>query len=153
MQMNTVYLYVFLFLMSHKALAQEIDSSAVIVDDIQIDVRGVDLNTKGDTATVKLYLISYQRDPREFKLNTFATQVFDAKGQSYLYDSIKMGRVLMLLTDKKNYLNYLLEEEVPIPLQIKISNWGTTSGIPQRIKLVFEDSQEEGKFLETDIKL
>ena len=130
--------------------AQEIDTNKVS-DNIQVDVKSVALNTKKDTLTIDLFLISYQLDQREFKLNTYATQVIDEKGQQYLYASMKMGRVTINIADRQNYLHYLFEENVPVPLTIKYTNWGGKK--PKRLLLVFEDSTEVGKFITQEVSL
>lgn len=133
--------------------AQEIDTTAVLVDEIQVDIKNVSLSANADTATIDLFLISYQRKPREFKLNTYATQISDSKGSYHLYDSMKMGKVLVLLTHRQNYLHYFMEEDVPVSFQIKVANWTKDRGKPTHLKLVFEDSKEEGKYLEKIVKL
>jgi hypothetical protein len=140
-------------LFTHLAFAQEIDTTAILVDEIQVDIKHVGLSAKGDTATVDLFLISYQRNPREFKLNTYATQVGDSKGNYHLYDSMKMGKVLVLLAHRQNYLHYFMEEDVPVPFQVKVANWTKVRGKPTHLKLVFEDSKEEGKYVEKIVEL
>ncbi len=135
------------------SFGQSVDEGPVLVDDIQIDVKGVSLSAKGDTATVELYLISYERGTREFRLNSFASGIVDSKGQVYLYDLIQMGKVRLLAKDRQNYLNYLLEEDAPVKLTIQTSGWKKQWGLPQQCKLVFEDSTEQGKFLEIIIDL
>lgn len=120
-----------------------------LIDDIQVDVKSVFHNPKTDSLTVDLFVISYSRNPREFKLNTYASQVFDATDNPSFYTLIKMGRVQVRLEDKQNYLHYLLEEEVPVPLTFKIANWGKRK--PTKLVLVFEDSQEEGHFIQKEV--
>lgn len=133
------------------SLAQETTQSNVL-DDIQVDIKSASVNKETDSLIIELFLISYQMEPREFKLNTFATQVIDDKGGAHLYTQIKMGRVLVDIADRQNYLHYLLEENVPVPLTIKIANWQTT-GAAKKIALVFEDSTEEGKFITQEVDL
>lgn len=133
------------------AQEQEGDSTKNIKDDIQVDVKSVDIHTEGDTLSIALFLISYQMNPREFKLNTYATQVIDRDGQQHLFSSMEMGRVFVHLADKQNYLHYLLEEDTPVPLTIKIGDW--QEGEPSKIRLVFEDSTEEGRFITQEIDL
>jgi len=123
------------------------------VDDIQIDVKEVKLSATGDTAIVDLFLISYKRGGREFKLNTFASGIIDSQGKPYLYSSVQMGRVKITLSDRKNYMHYFMEEDVPVSLQIKTASWKKQWGKPQQVKLTFEDSTEEGKFLEVTVNL
>ncbi len=132
--------------------AQEEDTVQNVIDDIQIDIKSATVDAKTKTATIELYLISYQRNPREFKLNTFATQVVDAKGQMYMYTTMQMGKVLVKLVDRQNYLNYFMEDGVPVPLKITVDNWPKTVK-PSKLKLVFEDSTEQGKFIEKAVNL
>lgn len=129
------------------------EQPVLVIDDIQIDVKDITLSPKGDTATVELFLISYQKNPREFKLNTFASGVADSEGKPYLYSAVQMGKVIVRLEDRQNYLNYLLEQDVPVLLKIKTAAWTKRWGKPQQVKLTFEDSTEEGKFLEVMVNL
>lgn len=133
------------------AQEQENDSTKNIKDDIQIDVKSVKTSAENDTLSIELFLISYKMDPREFKLNTYATQVIDEEGQRHLFSSMKMGRVLVQLMDKQNYLHYLLEEDAPVRLMIKISDWRGAK--PSKLTLVFEKSTEEGRFITTEVDL
>lgn len=149
---NIVLLLTFLYSFVGIAFAQE-EVISMEVDDIQIDVKDVYLSKKGDTATVKLFLISLTKNPREFKMNTFASGVIDTSGKPALYASMEMGRVKVVITDRQNYLHYFLERDEPVLLKIKTANWKKQWGKPQVVKLTFEDSEEEGKFLEVEIKL
>lgn len=137
--------------MSGSLFAQEDDPEALIKDDIQVDVKSVETIADGDTLAMELFLISYQMDPREFKLNTFATQVVDSDGESHLMTTMKMGRVFVQLADRQNYLHYLLEEDVPVPLTIRIGDWQGKKAA--KVRLVFEDSAEEGKFITQEVDL
>ena len=149
-----VILIAFVFsLVAFDSFGQSSEEGPVLVDDLQVDVKEVFLSAKGDTATVELYLISYERGTREFKLNSFASGIVDSKGQVYLYDVMQMGKVRLQAKDRQNYLHYLLEEDTPVKLVIQTTGWKKQWGIPQQCKLVFEDSSEQGKFLEIIIDL
>ncbi len=149
-----IILIAFVFsLVTFDSFGQSSDEGPVLVDDIQVDVKEVFLSAKGDTVTVELYLISYERGNREFKLNSFASGIVDSKGQVYLYDVMQMGKVRLQAKDRQNYLHYLLEEDTPVKLVIQTTGWKKQWGIPQQCKLVFEDSSEQGKFLEIIIDL
>lgn len=139
------------WLSSNKLLAQEQEPVKNIKDDIQVDVKSVETIANGDTLSIELFLISYQMDPREFKLNTFATQIVDSEGNKHLFSTMKMGRVLVRLTDRQNYLHYLLEEDVPVPLTIQVGDWKGKKA--SKVWLVFEDSKEEGKFITQQVDL
>ncbi|GHE28266.1 hypothetical protein GCM10017764_08290 [Sphingobacterium griseoflavum] len=130
--------------------AQQAESGNVL-DNIQVDIKSVHIDSDNDTLTIDLFLISYHLDQREFKLNTFATQVMDMDGKQHVFASLKMGRVLIHMEDKQNYLHYLFEEDVPVPLTIKYANWKKEK--PKKLLLVFEDSAEEGKFITQEIDL
>ncbi|SUJ13975.1 Uncharacterised protein [Sphingobacterium spiritivorum] len=134
------------------SLAQEVDAVPELVDDIQVDVKNVSVDAKTKTLTLDLFLISYQKNPREFKLNTFATQVLDTKGQTYMYSTMQMGKVLIKLSDRQNYLHYFMEDEVPVAFKITVDNW-TKGNKAKAVKLVFEDSTEAGKFIEKAVNL
>lgn len=127
------------------------DSTVNITDDIQVDVKSVTLDSHSDTLTVELFLISYQVDPREFKLNTFATQLVDDTGGAHLFWSIQMGRVLVKIGDRQNYLHYLIEENEPVPFTLKIAGWGEKAA--SKLNVVFEDSNEVGKYITHQVNL
>ncbi len=139
-----------LFLLNGKTFAQQ-DSTIKIIDDIQIDVKSVQVDSSSDTLTVELFLISYQMDPREFKLNAFATQLEDEDGASHLFSSIRMGRVMVKIEDRQNYLHYLINENEPVLFTLKVAGWADHKA--SKLNLVFEDSNEEGKFLTHQINL
>ncbi|PRD54772.1 hypothetical protein C5749_10310 [Sphingobacterium gobiense] len=132
-------------------LAQEQEPVKNIQDDIQVDVKSVKTYADGDSLSIELFLISYQMDPREFKLNTFATQIVDSEGDRHLFSTMKMGRVLVQLADRQNYLHYLLEEDVPVPLLIQVGDWNGKK--VSKVILVFEDSKEEGRFITQEVDL
>ncbi len=134
------------------ALGQQ-SVSPLVIDDIQVDVKDVMLSEKGDTVTVDLFLISYKKHPREFKLNTFASGIIGSEGRPSLYATMQMGRVKVAVSDRQNYLNYLLEPDEPVALQIKTGAWKKQWGKPKQLILAFEDSEEEGKFLEVIVDL
>src|SRR5690606_27687688 len=144
---------VFYILLSGCLAAQEQNEDTVenIQDNIQIDVKSVSTEEHSDTRSIELFLISYQMDPREFKLITYATEVIDSAGNNHLVANIQMGRVQVRLTDRQNYIHYLLEEDVPIPLTIEVGNWKGKKA--SKVLLVFEDSTEEGKFITQEVDL
>ncbi|MBE8714032.1 hypothetical protein C4F49_10105 [Sphingobacterium sp. KB22] len=132
-----------------KVAAQTEERVPLEIDDLQIDVKSVKVDSKTDTAVIELFLISLGRNPREFKLNVFGTQVIDEKSNSNFITTIKFGRVLVSLADRQNYLHYLLQPDMPVLLSIKVANWSKTNKTkPAQVKLVFEDSKEVGKFIE-----
>lgn len=153
MKLRLFFATLFLALGTAVSFGQESEKEPVIIDDIQVDVKQSTLSAKGDTATVELFLISFKRGTREFKLNTFASGIVDSKGQPYLYASMQMGKVLVNLADRQNYIHYLLEEDQPVKLTVKTGGWKRQWGKPQQFKLAIEDSEEEGKFLEVVIDL
>lgn len=125
----------------------------LVVDDIQIDIKNIYLSSLGDTAVVEMYLISYQKNPRELKINTFASGIMDSNGKTFLYTSMLIGRILVSVDTRQNYIHYLLEQDVPVRFLVKTANWNKQWGMPKQFKLAFEDSTEEGKFLEVDVNL
>lgn len=151
--MRTICLFICCLVLCTAAQSQEtaVPSPLAIVDDIQFDLKDIYLSPKGDTATVELFMISIQKNPREFKLNTFASGVTSSDGTLYFYDSMEMGKVRLHIADRQNYLNYLMQQDLPVLLRIKTAGWSKNWGKPQHIKLTFEDSSEEGKFLQVDL--
>lgn len=130
----------------------QIDTTKILVDDIQIDLEKFEFDKKENKATVHLYLISYQKNPRELRLNTFACMAFDQKQQPYLYTTMHLGNVMVLAEKRQNYLYYLMEQNKPVKFTIEYENWPEEK-TPDHVKIVFEDSGEEGKFLEIYVPL
>jgi hypothetical protein len=124
------------------------DSSAVVVDDIQFNAIDYQLDATTNTAKATLTLLNKKEVPRELRLNVFGTQVVDNKRNSYYISTISMGRVLVRFEDKQNYLNYLLQPEQEVRLTITATGISADSNGVQLVKIVFEDSREEGRFIE-----
>lgn len=141
------------FVAAAQGQAKELFSPLAVVDDIQIDLKDVYLSPKGDTVTMELFLISLQKNPREFKMNTFSSGIINSAGKLYFYDTIEMGNVHLSLADRQNYLHYFMQQDLPVLLRIKTADWSKNWGRPQQAKITFEDSTEEGKFLEVELKL
>lgn len=59
-----------------------------------------------------------------------------------------MGRVNIRFEDKQNYLHYLLQPDTPVELTVLADNIAPEAEAIHLVKLVFEDSTEEGRFLE-----
>lgn len=152
--MNVFFRYVvvlMLFLVGGFVKAQSADS-LLVVDDIQFDVKEFHVDEPKHELVINLFAISYSKNPREYKMNTFSTQVLDQKKQPRFFSTIQMGNVLVKFEDKQNYLHYLLEEDKPVDIQVVVKDWKKTDK-PVMIKLVFESSTEEGEFLEVPISL
>ncbi|MDF2517784.1 MAG: hypothetical protein K0R59_3080 [Sphingobacterium sp.] len=141
----------FLCLVGGAIRAQSADS-LLVVDDIQFDLKEFHVDKATNELVINLFAISYSKDPREFKMNTFSTQIVDQKKQPHFFSSIQMGNVQIKFEDKQNYLHYLLEEDKPVDIQVIVKDWKKTY-TPVSIKLVFESSEEEGKFLDVPILL
>ncbi len=132
-----------------KDLRQQTDTVAtVLVDDITITATGYHIDKETNTASIKLTLLSEKDVPREFKLNIYGTQVVDNNRQSYFFQTITMGRVNIRFEDKQNYLHYLLQPDTPVELTVLADNIAPEAEAIHLVKLVFEDSTEEGRFLE-----
>ena len=152
--MNVFFRYVvvlMLFLVGGFVKAQSADS-LLVVDDIQFDVKEFHVDEPKHELVINLFAISYSKNPREYKMNTFSTQVLDQKKQPHFFYTIQMGNVLVKFEDKQNYLHYLLEEDKPVDIQVVVKDWKKTDK-PVMVKLVFESSTEEGEFLEVPISL
>lgn len=133
------------------AQSDKIEKEPLVVDEIQIDVKSVQIDAKLKTASVELFLTSYSRNERELKLNTYGTQLVDAKGVKYLFGTLGLGKIFVKLQDKQNYINYLMKMDEPVQLTITVANW--IKGKPKELILVFEDSEEEGHYIETAVQL
>jgi hypothetical protein len=155
MKISVKYLVIFcafLFL-GQFAFAQvgQVEKDLLVVDEIQIDVKSVQIDSKSNTASVELFLTSYTRNGRELKLNTFGTQLVDMKNKTYLFGTITLGKIMVKLDDKQNYINYLMKTDEPVLLKVTVPNWGKVK--PKEIVVVFEDSEEEGHYIETAVQL
>jgi hypothetical protein len=133
------------------AQSDKIEKEPLVVDEIQIDVKSVQIDAKMKTVSVELFLTSYTRNERELKLNTYGTQLVDAKSTKHLFGTIGLGKILVKSEDKQNYMNYLMKMDEPVLLTIKVANWGKVK--PKELILVFEDSEEEGHYIETAVQL
>ena len=153
MKSYTVFLFTVIMLALSLGLSAQTAKEPLIIDDIQVDVKEVLVDSTTDTATVSLFLISYSRDPREFKLNTYATQLIDAAGEGHLYTEMTLGRIRVSLADEQNYMHFLFHEELPASFTIKVANWDNSKGMPKAVNLVFEDSEELGKFITFPVAL
>lgn len=127
------------------------EKDPLVVDEIQIDVKSVQIDAKSNTASVELFLTSYARNGRELKLNAFGTQLVDAKSKKYLFGTITLGKVFVKLEDRQNYINYLMKMDEPVSLKVTVPNWGKVK--PKEVIVVFEDSEEEGHYIETAVQL
>ncbi len=133
------------------ALVAQEDTTVLLLDDLQFDVRSV--NVSKDTAIVDLYVISSLRQQREFKMNTFASTVVDQNDKELMYTQIQMGRVRIHINDRQNYLNHVMAMDVPVALQFKVAGWKKENGLPEAVNIVFEDSRESGRFRQIKVRL
>lgn len=124
------------------------DSSVVTVDDIRFEVEQFHIDSATNTATVELQLSSLKENPRELKINSYGTQLVDNNREAYYFSTITLGRVLVRFEDKQNYMHYLLQPATPVKLTIIAENIASTADSIQVVKIVFEDSTEEGRFLD-----
>lgn len=143
--------FVMLYLALGKSYAQS-DTTKLVIDDIQIDLKNLVWDKEKNSATVSLFLISYKKYPRDFRLNTFACQLYDQQQRPHLFDTMQMGKVRITAESRENYLHYLMPHNTPIEFHIEYSNLPSGTNIDY-FNLVFEDSKEEGKFLEVYIPI
>lgn len=122
------------------------DSSVVVMDDIRLEASRFTIDSA--KATVELSLISLKETPRELKINVYGTQLVDNERNAYYFSTLGLGRVLMRFEDKQNYLHYLLQPGTPVKLTITAENISAEAAAIQVVKIVFEDSAEEGRFLD-----
>ena len=130
--------------------AQE-DPNLNVVDDIQFDLKSV--TASGDTLVVDLFAISYDKNPREFRLNVFATALIDAQEESHMLTSVQIDRVIVQLSDRENYLNYLLHQDKPVNIRLKLTPMTEEIKNAKIVKIVFNALEEEGQFLDAFIDL
>jgi len=132
---------------SHGVIGQ--DSSVVVVDDIRFEAEQFAIDPATRKATVTLSLTSLKDKPRELKINVYGTQFVDTARNAYYFSTLTMGRVLMRFEDRQNYLHYLLQPQTPAKLTITADE--IQGEAIQLVKIVFEDSTEEGRFLDVYI--
>lgn len=154
--MKNIWFSIFFLLLGLSSFAQQ-DSlelrNSIELNEIEVWTKGVEVSSLGDTATVQVYLQSYLKNPRELKLNTFSSGIMGAGDRPLWYDSMQIGKVQIHFEDKQNYLHYLLNRDEAVVLTIKTIYWKKQWGEPSKLKLAFEDYQEEGKILEFVIDL
>lgn len=154
MLMKTMFLILVLAFFGSVAVGNEADvtfatdSSVVTVDDIRFEVERFHIDPTTNMATVELQLSSLRENPRELKINSYGTQLVDNNRDAYYFSTITLGRVLVRFEDKQNYMHYLLQPDAPVKLTITAENIASTADSIQVVKIVFEDSMEEGRFLD-----
>mgnify|MGYP007040145148 CR=1 FL=1 len=153
MKKALLFCIVFVLCTSISFAQEKEERNSTDVNEIEVWTKNVQVSAKGDTATVELYLQSYLKNPREFKLNTFSTGLLSGSEKPLWYHSMQLGKVLVRLEDRQNYLHYLLTRNEPVILTIKTGGWKKQWGKPKQLKLAFEDFQEQGKILEYTIDL
>lgn len=155
MKYRKPYILFFFFLVtcmiSQKAFSQSEDTLLQVVDDIQFDLKSV--TASGDTLIIDLFAISYDKNPREFRLNVFGSSLLDEKDVTHLFNSIQIDRVIVNLDERQNYLNYLLHQDVPVAIRLKISPMTDELIHSKKVKLVFSSLEEDGQFLDVWIDL
>jgi|GEM_PF-469077 len=128
--------------------AEHPDPDATVLDEIRFTPGEFAVDKGTGTASVTVTLTSLKAKPRELKINVYGIQVVDNERKPYYFSSLMMGRVVMRFDDKQNYLHYLLQPEVPVKLTITAEGIADTAQAIRLVKIVFEDSAEEGRFLE-----
>lgn len=135
------------------SMAQTDSLNSIDVNDIEVIVKSVRFSPNKDTVTIEMVLHSYLKDPREMKINTFASGLLSPQGKTIFYNSMMLGRVKIALADRKNYFNYLLKRNEPVLYTVKTAFWQKEWGLPKAFRITLEDRQDEGKFLQADISL
>lgn len=129
-------------------IASTSDSSALTMDGLRFEVVSFAIDSATNTATVALTVTSLAERSRELKVNAYGTQLVDDQRSAYYFSTITMGRVLMRFEDRQNYLHYLLQPHTPVELAITAEGISPDAAAIQVVKIVFEDSEDEGRFLE-----
>lgn len=124
------------------------DSSVLTMDGIRFETTTSTIDSVTNTATVTLMLTCLSERSRELKVNVYGTQLVDDRRNAYYFSTITMGRVLMRFEDRQNYLHYLLQPRTPVELTITAESISPEAAAIQVAKIVFEDSEDEGRFLE-----
>lgn len=124
------------------------DSSGLVMDAIRFEAIGYAIDSATNTAIVTLTLTCLSERSRELKVNVYGTQLVDDQRNAYYFSTLTMGRVLMRFEDRLNYLHYLLQPGAPATLTITAQNVSPEASAIQVVKVVFEDSKDEGRFLE-----
>src|SRR5690606_2923943 len=120
------------------------DSSELTMDSIRFEAGNFAIDSVTNTATVTLALTCLSERSRELKVNVYGTQLVDDQRNAYYFSTLTMGRVLMRFEDRQNYLHYLLLPNTPVELTITAQNVSSEATTMQVVKVVFEDSKDEG---------
>ncbi|MGV3761538.1 hypothetical protein [Parapedobacter sp.] len=124
------------------------DSIGLVMDGIRFEATAYTIDTATNTATATLTLTNLSERSRELKVNVYGTQLVDDQRNAYYFSTLTMGRVLMRFEDRRNYLHYLLQPDTPVVLTITAQGISAKATAIQVVKVVFEDSEDEGRFLE-----
>lgn len=125
-----------------------LDSTGVTMDNIRFDATAYVIDSATRTAKVTVTLTCLSERSRELKVNVYGTQLVDNERNAYYFSTLTMGRVLMKFEDRQNYLHYLLQPGTPVELTITAQNILPEARTIQVVKIVFEDSKDEGRFME-----
>lgn len=136
------------FAQNENTVAASQDSSVVMIDGVRFETVQLIIDSTARTATVELSLTSLKERPRELKINVYGIQLVDNERNAYYFSTATLGRVLMRFEDRQNYLHYLLQPDTPAKLTITAENISKDAVGIQLVKVVFEDSEEEGRFLD-----
>lgn len=129
-----------------------VDSVGMEIDDLQIDLKGHVYNPKTRELQVSLFITSLKWKPRELKVNTYALQVEGRNMQRKIFSKVQLQQVLILADSKQNYLNYLLTQDLAAQLTVTFKDVDADFK-PAQFFFVFENSEEEGHFIEQIIAL
>jgi len=124
------------------------DSSGMTMDNIRFEATAYTIDSATRTATITMTLTCLSERSRELKINVYGTQLVDDERNAYYFSTLTMGRVLMRFEDRQNYLHYLLQPDTPVQLTITAHGISPEATAIQIVKVVFEDSKDEGRFLE-----
>jgi len=124
------------------------DSSRLVMDGIRFEATAYAIDSATNTATVTLTLTCLSERSRELKVNVYGTQLVDDQRNAYYFSTLTMRRVLMRFEERQSYLPYLLLPHAAVELAITAQNVSPEATTMQVVKVVFEDSKDEGRFLD-----
>ena len=119
-------------------------------DQLLIEWTRLNVDKKTNTVEISFRLTNLFPESRELKLNFFGSQLVDQKGEAHLFSTIRLGRVNVLLSDRQNYMHYLLPPDSPVEGKMQLVGYkGDTKN--STWKIVFEDRVEPGRFIEVEL--
>ncbi len=121
------------------------DSAELTAEHIRYQWVSLKADTSEKAAVAELIITNLKATDRDFAMNVYGTVLKTTDKKEYLFSQLSMGRITVKLTDRQNYLRYLLPRDQPTRLQVSFPFSGDLSAV-SGISLVVESGTEAGRF-------